>query len=268
MKQLFAFIFAISLSLGASADPRLYIFDCGHLSFPDVSAFGLSNEETDVRELFVPCYLIEHEDGLMIWDAGLPLDMVGPRQPDAASWYETSVIDQLAALDIAPENIDYASYSHFHYDHVGAANAFADATLLIQRTEYEAAFETPETNPVFRPELYDQLAESDKIMLEGDHDVFGDGSVVIVSAPGHTPGHQVLKLELENFGPLVLSGDLYHFEASRRLRRTPVFNTDAEQTLDSMAKVEALVEETGATFWIEHSLELANSLNLAPAYYD
>ena len=227
MKKLLASVFAISFSLGAHADPRLYVFDCGHLSFPDVSAFGLSNEETTVRELFVPCYLIEHEGERMIWDAGLPLNMVGPRQPDASSWYETSIIDQLAQMDISPEDIDYTAYSHFHYDHVGAANAFANATLLIQQTEFEAAFETPETNPVFRPELYDQLRDSDKIMLDGDFDVFGDGSVMIISAPGHTPGHQVLKLELENFGPLVLSGDLYHFEASRRLRRTPVFNTDA-----------------------------------------
>lgn len=268
MKKLLAFVFIVSFSFSAHADPRLYIFDCGHLAIPDVSAFGLSNDETSVRELFVPCYLIEQEGELMIWDAGLPLDTVGPRQPDANSWYDTSIIDQLAAMDISPDDVDYASYSHFHYDHVGAANAFANATLLIQQTEFEAAFETPETNPVFRPELYDGLRDSDKIMLDGDHDVFGDGSVTIVSAPGHTPGHQVLKLELENFGPLVLSGDLYHFEASRRLRRTPVFNTDAEQTLESMDKVEALVEETGATFWIEHNLELAESLELAPSYYD
>ena len=268
MKKLPAFIFAISFSFGAHADPRLYVFDCGGLSFPDVSAFGLGNDETSVRELFVPCYLIEHDDRLMIWDAGLPLDVVGPRQADATSWYENSIVDQLAAMDISPDDVDFASYSHFHFDHVGAANTFANATLLIQQTEYEAAFENPETNPVFRPALYSDLADSDKIMLQGDHDVFGDGSVMIISAPGHTPGHQVLKLELENFGPLVLSGDLYHFEASRRLRRTPVFNTDAEQTLASMDKVEALVEETGATFWIEHNLQLAQTLNLAPAFYD
>lgn len=268
MKKLLAFIFAAALGAGAHAGPKLYVFDCGHLAFPDVSPFGLGNDETEVRELFVPCYLIEHEDGLMLWDGGLPLDMVGPRQPDADSWYETSLIDQLAAMDVSPDDIDYAAYSHFHFDHVGAANAFAGATQLIQQTEYDAAFATGEPSPIFRPELYDQLRDSDKIMLDGDHDVFGDGSVMIIYAPGHTPGHQVLKLELENFGPLVLAGDLYHFEASRRLRRTPVFNTDAEQTLASMDKIEALVEETGATFWIGHSLELAESLNLAPAFYD
>ncbi|MCY4263577.1 MAG: N-acyl homoserine lactonase family protein [Gammaproteobacteria bacterium] len=268
MKILSIFIFAVFLSISVQAGPKLYIFDCGHLNIPVLSAFGLENDETPVRELFVPCYLIKHKGELMIWDAGLPLDMVGPRLPDANGWYESSIIDQLAIMKITPEDIDLVAYSHFHYDHVGAANAFARSKLLIQQTEFDAAFAIPQTNPVFRPELYDKLHESEKILLEGDYDVFGDGSVMIISAPGHTPGHQVLKIELEEFGPLVLSGDLYHFEASRRLRRTPVFNTSAEQTLESMDKVEALIEESGATFWIEHNLELAQSLELAPDFYE
>lgn len=264
-------LFAASMLLlmsSARADLKLYVFDCGHLSVTDVSAFGITNEETDVRELFVPCYLIDHPDGKMIWDAGLPLDQVGPRQSGASSWYETSIIDQLARIGVSPRDIDYAAYSHFHYDHVGAANAFSSATLLIQETEYLAAFHDADSNPVFQPALYSELENSTKLLLQGDHDVFGDGSVTIISAPGHTPGHQVLKLELENYGPLVLSGDLYHFEVSRQLRRVPTFNTDAEQTLRSMNRVEVLTQEAGATFWIEHSLELANSLKLSPYYYE
>ena len=70
----------------AQADLKLYVFDCGHLAFADISNFGLSNDETEVRELFVPCYLIEHEQGRLLWDAGLPLDSVGPREQGATSW--------------------------------------------------------------------------------------------------------------------------------------------------------------------------------------
>ena len=252
----------------ALAGPKLSVFDCGRIAVPDVSRFGLSPEATDVRVLFVPCYLIEHAEGRLLWDAGLPLAMVGPRDPDSNAWYDRSLLDQLRDMQLTPADIEYVAFSHFHYDHVGAANAFSGSTLLIQDTEHAAAFANPESNPVYQPPLYSGLREADHRILDGDHDVFGDGSVRIISAPGHTAGHQVLLLELDNFGPLMLSGDLYHFEASRRLRATPEFNTDAAETLRSMDKVEALVRETGATFWIEHSLELAESLNLAPAFYD
>jgi len=258
-------VFLLASSV-AQAELKLTVFDCGQLSFADVSAFGLSNEETSVRELFVPCYLIQHNEHLMVWDAGLPLTDVG--KTDGNTRYEESFLDQLANMGIAPSDIDLLAFSHMHYDHVGAANAFADSTLLIQEAEAVAAFEHPEDNPVFREALYSDLLTAKRRSLTGDLDVFGDGSVRIISAPGHTPGHQALYLELSNYGPLILSGDLYHFEASRALRRVPGFNTNVEETLSSMDKVEALVESTGATFWIEHSKALAESLNLAPAFYN
>ena len=273
MKKIQTILVTIFLSLlttaiasMAYANPTLSVFDCGLLAFDDVSDFGITNNDTEVRELFVPCYLISHDDHLMVWDAGLPLSDVG--RTDSNTRYRKSFIDQLAEMNIDTSEIDFVAFSHMHYDHVGSANAFSEATLLIQGAEAVAAFEHPEDNPVFRPELYADLLSSNRTTLNGDYDVFGDGSVRIISAPGHTPGHQALYLELENFGPLILSGDLYHFEVSRALRRTPVFNTDAEETLRSMDKVEALIRSTGATFWIEHSKELAESLNLAPAVYD
>jgi len=262
-------IFSVLILFASScvhADLKLTVFDCGQLSFPDVSAFGLSNEETTVRELFVPCYLIQHDEHLMVWDAGLPLTDVG--QVGGNSRYDKSFIEQLADMDIEPADIDLVAFSHMHYDHVGAANAFTGATLLIQETEAVAAFEHPEDNPVFRAELYNKLRNASRRSLNGDYDVFGDGSVKIISAPGHTPGHQALYLELSNYGPLILSGDLYHFEASRTLRRIPSFNTNVEETLSSMDKIEELLVASGATFWIEHSKQLAESLNLAPAFYD
>lgn len=255
----------------ATDDVRLYVFDCGLIGAADISMFNLSNDETPVRELFVPCYLIEHPDGRMIWDAGLPLAMAGQGRIEEEGGvymhYERSLIDQLADMQLAPADIELVAFSHMHYDHVGAANAFKGSMLLIQETEYSAAFENV-TNPVFQPDLYMDLQDSDMQILTGDHDVFGDGKVMIISAPGHTPGHQVLLLQLANTGPLVLSGDLYHFQMSRKLRRAPTFNTDAEQTFRSMDKVEKLLEAEGATLWIEHEKALADTLKMAPAYYD
>ena len=256
----------------SKSDLKLYVFDCGGLTFEDVSAFGLTNEETDVREMFVPCYLVDNGGRLLFWDGGLPLGIAGQGEVELDSGgimrYERSVLEQLADLGLTPADVEFTAFSHFHFDHVGAANAFTTSTLLIQETEYTAAFEHPDENPVFDPSLYGQLTTTPRILLDGDHDVFGDGRVIIYSAPGHTPGHQVLWLDLANEGPLMLSGDLYHFVVSRQLRRVPVFNTDKAQTLASMTRVEEILNSTGAALWIEHNKALADTLRKAPAYYD
>jgi len=254
-----------------SAALRLYVFDCGLIGSEDISMFSLAQDETPVRELFVPCYLIEHPAGRLVWDAGLPLAMAGQGRIEEEQGvymeYATSFADQLAELGVAPRDVDLVAFSHLHYDHVGAANLFTDARWLIQETEHAVAFDDAGI-AFFQPELYAELADNETTLLNGDHDVFGDGTVQIISAPGHTPGHQVLLLHLTNTGPLVLSGDLYHFAESRKLKRVPVFNTDAEQTLRSMEKVEALIAAEQATLWIEHEQALARTLKLAPAYYD
>ena len=254
------------------ADLKLYVMDCGELGFSEVSLFSVNNVETDVRTMFVPCYLIEHADGTLLWDAGLDPSRVGQgrvtSQPGMYELYEKSVMDQIQEIGYKPEDIDLMALSHMHFDHAGAANYFPNVRLLIQRTEHDAAFNKPEDNPIFDYELYRELADNPKTLLDGDHDVFGDGRVLIISAPGHTPGHQVLLVDLENTGPLVLSGDLYHFRISRQQRRVPVFNTNKDETLAAMEKVEKLVEERGATFWIEHDMALAKTLKKAPFYYD
>jgi glyoxylase-like metal-dependent hydrolase (beta-lactamase superfamily II) len=256
----------------ADVDLRLYVFDCGRIGFDDVAAFGLTNDETPVRELFVPCYLIDHGGTRLLWDAGLPLDYAGKGEqeigPGERVRYERSLIDQLADINVQPEGVAFVAFSHMHFDHVGAANQFAASTLLIQRAEYEAAFEQAADYPVFLPALYEGLADAPRRLLDGDHDVFGDGTVTIVAAPGHTPGHQVLRINLPEHGPIILSGDLWHFAESRRLKRVPVFNTDRDETLRSMARVEAMIDSDAATLWIEHEFALAATLSLAPAFYD
>jgi len=183
--------------------------------------------------------------------------------------YARSLEDQLKDLGTTPADIDKVAFSHMHFDHTGSANLFVNSQLLIQQSEFTAAFEEAEKFAgIFIPELYSELANARRRILNGDHDVFGDGSVQIISAPGHTPGHQVLQLMLANTGPLILSGDLYHFRFSRENRRTPVFNHSGETTLAAMDKVEALVSELNATFWIQHDKALYETLRLAPAYYD
>ena len=249
---------------------KLYVMDCGELGFTDISLFSVSNDETAVRTMFVPCYLIDHPEGTLLWDAGLDPALVGKgRHSENGMYqvYEKSVMDQLREIGHAPEEINLMALSHMHFDHTGSANYFPNVRLLIQREEHDAAFNDPEENPIFDYALYKELTDNPKMILDGDHDVFGDGKVMIISAPGHTPGHQVLFVDLPETGPLVLSGDLYHFRLSRAEKRVPTFNTDKKQTLAAMEKVENFVAEKGATFWIEHDLALAKTLRKAPDYY-
>jgi glyoxylase-like metal-dependent hydrolase (beta-lactamase superfamily II) len=176
--------------------------------------------------------------------------------------------EQLAELGLDMGSFDYMAYSHMHFDHIGVANEVQGATLIIQKAEYDAAFADSVDLPGFIPALYEGLRDAERIVLEGDYDVFGDGSVRILSAPGHTPGHQVLFVDLENTGPVILSGDLYHFAISRQQRRVPAFNFDADTTLESMDRVEAFLVNKSANMWIEHELAWFEQLKKAPSFYD
>ena len=255
---------------------KLYVFECGRLRFDTVTNFGVNDDETDVRELVVPCYIVDHPEGRMLWDGGLPSSIrFDDNGRDEKGWVGNAKLrytlaEQLVAagLEFDLSSLDYMAFSHIHYDHVGVANEISGATWLVQRGDYEAAFAEPITVPAVQPELLTNLRDADRLILDGDHDVFGDGRVRLISAPGHTPGHQVLFLDLEWTGPLVLSGDLYHFRISRDDRRVPVFNVDPEMSLQSMDKVEAFVAEQGAMFWIEHDLALFQTLQTAPRYYE
>ena len=261
----------VSTEADTESSLKLYVFDCGMLRFESIESFSISDDETDIRDLIVPCYVVEHEKGRLLWDGGLPsktADVDGWQGEGMLSRLDRTFSEQLPEIGLDMSSFDYAAYSHMHFDHVGVANEVNGATLIIQKKEYDAAFADEVTVPGFDPSLYNNLKDAERILIEGDHDVFGDGLGRIISAPGHTPGHQALFIELENSGPVVLSGDLYHFAISRQDRRVPEFNVDSDMTLMSMDRVEALVAETGATFWIEHELAFFEQLKKAPAYYD
>ena len=267
MKTVLTVLLAL-LAAAAHAGPKLYVFDCGSLEFDDVTEFGLKATDTPVRELFVPCYLIEHAKGKLLWDTGLPLTAAGKgvvQFPGGGSMrYDRSIVDQLADMHIAPKDLTVA-FSHLHLDHAGGANGFAEAHVLMQKAEWDAVLANYDQ---FDPSVLEKLKTVKLDVFPGDRDVFGDGSVRIIAAPGHTPGHQVLLVKLDKTGPILLGGDLYHFRVSRTMRAVPTFNSDKAQTLASMDKVEALVKQTGATFWIEHDKALADTLKKAPEFYD
>ena len=250
---------------------KLYVFDCGMLRLESVEPFSIAEDETEIRDLIVPCYVVEHEKGRLLWDGGLAsatADSQGWQGEGMLMRLDRTLNEQLAEIGLDMNSFDFMAFSHMHFDHVGVANEVTGATLLIQQAEYDAAFANPVTIPGFNPLLYNKLEGADKVLIEGDYDVFGDGRVRIIFAPGHTAGHQVLFIDLENTGPVVLSGDLYHFTISRQQRRVPQFNVDAQATLLSMDRVEALLEETGAELWIQHELAFFGQLKKSPSSYD
>ena len=258
----------------ADVGVKLFVFYCGDLLFPSAQNFGVGDNETTVRDLVVPCYVIEHPKGTLLWDGGLlsaVADIPGwQRNPESGTQFrlQRTLQDQLLGMDLGFDlsSIDLAAFSHIHYDHVGVANELSNATWLVQRGDYDAVVNDAAV-PGYDPALLAEIRKRPTEVLDGDFDVFGDGTVRLIAATGHTPGHQVLYVELAEFGPLILSGDLYHFRISREQRRVPLFNVDKGLTLTAMDKVEALVAATGATFWIEHDAALFQTLALAPDYY-
>ena len=256
-----------------TASPKLYIFDLGSLKSGNPKP--LLDRGVTVTDMSVVAYLVVHPRGTLQWDSGtIPDDLVKPggTTVDRGTVHKT-LSGQLAEIGYKPADVTYLALSHYHYDHSANANQFASSTWLVQRPERAAMFpESAPANPI-DPNVaakFSALKNSKTMILDGDRDVFGDGSVVIVSTPGHTPGHQSLFIRLKNSGPLVLSGDLYHYPSERTLKDFLPFGgrgNDAQETA-SKAKVEALLKETGATLWIQHDILADAKLKKSPAYYE
>ncbi|PWU00098.1 MAG: hypothetical protein C5B51_25940 [Terriglobia bacterium] len=257
---------------------RLYILDCGKITGVGAANFGFKDGELATTEMTTPCYLIAHPRGTLMWDTGeIPdsaLNADGSPTKQGAFTVTKPLLPQLAAIGYTPADITYLALSHYHGDHVANANSFAGSTWIVQQVERDAMF-TPKTegpgpgsnraNPVF----FNKLETSKTMLLKGeDHDVFGDGTVVIKFSPGHTPGHQSLFLKLAKTGPLLLSGDLYHYPEEMTMKRVPNFDFDKEQTARSRAAIEDFVKKMNAQLWIQHDVTRGAKLKKAPEYYD
>jgi N-acyl homoserine lactone hydrolase len=284
----FAICFASSTALAVMMQPaaaaqkaaepvksvRLYMFDCGMIKGFDATFFSLKKEEiAGTTDMVVPCYLVAHPKGTLMWDVGVIPDSVfkggnGPvSQPllMATSSVDKPLVPQLAALGYNPRDITYVAFSHYHRDHVANANAFAGSTWLVHPTERQAMFaQKPEGQTA-----YSALSESKTVSLpDSDYDVFGDGTVVIKYAPGHTPGHQVLFLKLPKTGPVLLGGDLWHYPEERGTDKVPPIESSKEQTLASRKAIEAFLKASGAQLWIQHNVATFRRLKTAPQYFD
>ncbi len=251
---------------------RLYVFDCGKLTVTDPARFDFKKEDLKTLDLSVGCYLIAHPKGTMIWDTGAVPDSAfkNDGQP-GTKFYATSpktLVSQMASAGYAPADITYLALSHYHWDHIANASLFANSTWLTVPIEREILF-GPLLPERISPEQVQPLANTKTIFLPtSDYDVFGDGSVVIKPAYGHTPGHSVLFLKLAQTGPIVLSGDLYHYPEEVSTGVIPYFEYNKDATRESRAALAEFMKSNGAKLWIQHDLVQFESLKKAPEFYE
>src|SRR5436190_17178782 len=254
---------------------RLYVVDCGIITPPNVDNYGLKTNEVADTRMVTPCFLIVHPRGTLMWDTGeIPdsafKDGVSPQKLNNFT-VERPLLPQLAAIGYTPANITYLALSHYHGDHVANASLFARSTWIVQKIERDAMFAKPVPGVRGAPNraLYGELEKSKALLLNNeDHDVFGDGTVIIKFTPGHTPGHQSLFLKLARTGPVLLSGDLYHYPEELKLKVVPSFDFNKEQTAKSRAMVEEFASRNKAQLWIQHDAVNAGKLKKSPQYYD
>src|SRR5690606_9219310 len=276
-------LFAVLVCGPLGAQPadglRLYVLDGGVLE-SDPSRYRLTADEVQMEPIAVSAYLVVHPRGVLLWEAGAIADsertvadgeVERVVRRDGGERFVTLTqpfLAELAAAGYSPADVTHLSFSHYHWDHTANANAFANATWLVRPIERQRMFAADPPGGT-RPSTYSALANSRVVEITADeHDVFGDGSVVIMLAPGHSEGHQLLYVNLPRTGGVVLSGDLYHYPEERTLNRLPTFEVSEEQTKESRENLETFLDRTGAELWIQHDLAGHRALKHSPEYYD
>lgn len=258
----------------ATTGLRLYVFDCGTTEIPDISKFHPGVGEGQRKRLAGSCYLIQHPQGTIIWDTGLPDSLV--QMPNGKTLLPNLFIvrmtktlsSQLKEIGVDPSKITYLGISHVHRDHIGNVGLFPNSTLLMQKEEYAAAFGDEPGKFGFHPESYAPLGKMTVKKLEGDYDVFNDGIVVIKRTLGHTPGHQALFIRMPKTGNILLSGDLVHLTENWKNKWVPAFNFDKVRSVQTMEEIKQFLEDNHATLWIQHDPEQNIHIRHAPDYYE
>jgi len=256
---------------------RLYVIDCGTITMKDPASFGFTKEEIGEKQPFaVPCYLVVHPKGTLMWEAGVIPDshIKGGPTTEGVSTVTRTLRSELAEVGYRPEDMTYVGFSHLHTDHTANANDFAGSTWLVHQKDRDAMFAPPPAagrrgGGPMNPSFFDKLKDAKtKILPESDYDVFGDGTVVIQYAPGHTPGHQMLFVKLKEAGPILIAGDLYHLPQEITMHRFPSFEFDKDISAVSREKAESFLKKSGARLWIEHDLATFETLKKSPDYYE
>jgi N-acyl homoserine lactone hydrolase len=264
--------------VNASVAEKLFRLDCGHSIANDESVWTPGENVGRSIEFSSTCWLIKHGSEWLLWDTGVPEAALN----DPRGWstlpklivyhLDKSLTDQLAEIGLKPGDITRVAISHTHGDHIGNVSLFPSSTILMQQAEYSWIHSPngPNDNVNQLMALARKLLGTPKNLqlIDGDTDVFGDGSVTLVSTPGHTPGHQSLLVHLKNSGFIILSGDVVHLEENFEKNIVPSLNTSKAESIASMEKVRQLIATYKARLFINHDKKQTDKLKLLPAFYD
>ncbi|MEO1228204.1 MAG: N-acyl homoserine lactonase family protein [Myxococcota bacterium] len=255
----------------SSSGTELWRLDCGQIHIPNLAYFSDSFDYED-RSGTVEngCYLIRHGKQYLLWEAGLPGELVGKPSLDEGGWrseLRKTIVGQLHELGLVPESITLLALSHSHGDHIGQAGRFERSTLLLHRREYARIRRSPDSNAHRRLSPW-MSGRSKLVKLDGDHDVFGDGQVLLLELPGHTEGHMGLLVRLARAGPILLSGDLYHFHSEVGSGIVSRWNTSRPETLASMGRFERIIRVLSPRVIVQHDPADLYKLPAFPASLD
>jgi N-acyl homoserine lactone hydrolase len=249
--------FLVLTGMQAAPAPRsamsLWRLDCGDFQINDINAFMSDTSEYPARpkHLVGSCYLIRHGETYLLWDTGMPAALVARPEvnPVMIVTLHARIVDQLARIGVRPDQVTMVGISHYHGDHTGQARDFPHARLLMGAADLAAMRARPAAG---QADLAPWLSGGGQVTeVQGDLDVFGDGSVVMLNLPGHTPGHHALLVRLGS-GPVMLSGDTYHFTEQVAHRGVPPFNTNRAESLASMDRFDRLARNLHARVIIQH----------------
>jgi len=257
---------------------KLYRLDGGHSLANDESVWTPGKNVGRSIEFSSTCWLIQRANQWLLWDTGVPESALN----DPKGWstlpklivyhLDKTLTEQLATIGLEPNDVTYGALSHTHGDHIGNVRLFPNSTVLMQRAEYEwiSAPDGPNDNVNQLKALARKLLGTPKHLkpLDGDTDVFGDGSVTLVSTPGHTPGSQSLLVHLRNSGFIILSGDVVHLEENFEKDTVPSLNTDKAASIASMERIRRMIATYQAKLFINHDKVETDALRLIPAFYD
>jgi N-acyl homoserine lactone hydrolase len=246
-----ALVAAIAFAaLAASAQPApevtLTRLDCGS-GTNDQRRFSDTFAYTNPQVPFTfSCYVIKHGSDYMVWDTGyLP-----GSNPNAS---KVPLGDQLAQMNVKPDQVKFVGISHFHADHTGQLDTVPNATLLIGDREWAALTAAKPMAGANVAGFKHWISGGGKVEPQaGDKDVFGDGTVMVLRTPGHTPGHQSLLVRLKEKGPVILTGDAAHFHENYENNGVPSFNYDRAETLASLDRIKQIEKNLHATVIIQH----------------